>query len=71
MDWKEKMRNGMEMIRDACEGNTDWDNCPKCPFKNLCNAIVNSKYNTENVMEWDMAVIIGNELENENAAVLP
>jgi len=57
MDWKEKMKKGMEMIRDACEENGDWSNCSKCPFENLCNAII------ENNMEWDMAVIFSNELE--------
>lgn len=65
MDWKEKMRDGMKMIRDACEENGDWSNCSKCPFENLCDAIVGSEYNKENDMEWDMAVIIGNELENK------
>lgn len=58
MDWKEKMRDGMKMIKDACEENHDWSNCSKCPFENLCDAIVGSEYK-------DMAIIIGDELENE------
>ena len=39
MDWKEKIRAGMEMIMQGCWENPLWTNCHECPFDTLCTSI--------------------------------
>jgi hypothetical protein len=66
MDWKEKMKKGMEMVAEACKGNEDWNSCEECPFSTLCDAIL-LKYSDWNKhgQYWDMYTIIGEELEED------
>lgn len=39
MDWKEEMRMGMKLIKDACSkvDDKDWEElCAVCPFRDYC-----------------------------------
>ena len=39
MDWKEEMRMGLKLIKDACRRVPDenWEElCSICPFRNYC-----------------------------------
>jgi len=31
----EQMRQGMNLMRDACE-HIPWKQCPNCPFQSIC-----------------------------------
>jgi len=63
MDWKEKMKKGMELIKQACFENEEWNCCADCPFTNICDAIIESDYNKEK-KAWDMYTILDEEMEN-------
>lgn len=39
MDSKEKMLEAMKAIQEACNMNTAWADCDKCPFRVYCDAI--------------------------------
>lgn len=39
MDWKEKMKQAMIDIQDACKENQYWTDCCECPFSDFCDAI--------------------------------
>ena len=32
MNWKEKILEGMKLIREGCKENISWLNCSECPF---------------------------------------
>ena len=36
---RQKMITAMEMMREACNANTSWDGCEKCPFNSFCTAL--------------------------------
>lgn len=39
MDWKEEMRMGLKLIKDACSkvDDDEWDElCSVCPFRDYC-----------------------------------
>lgn len=49
MDWKEEMRMGLKLIKDACArvDNENWEElCSICPFRDYC------KVGTEIPQEW-------------------
>ena len=45
MDWRDKMRLGVELIHEACEQDMQSKNCHDCPFDKICDIIVEA-YNT-------------------------
>lgn len=40
MDWKQKMTEGMRLISEACNANSEWDKCKECPFDAYCTALM-------------------------------
>lgn len=58
MDWKEKMRLGIELIHEACEYDVQDKNCHDCPFDKICDVVVEaynadaSKFDTPDT--WDI-----------------
>lgn len=36
MDWKEKILEGMKLIKEGCKENTSWTQCCHCPFNDWC-----------------------------------
>ena len=40
MDWKQKMIEGMRLIREACNTNDEWNQCERCPFDKYCTALM-------------------------------
>lgn len=38
-EWQKKMIEAMKNLQDACNLNTEWENCKKCPFRNYCDSI--------------------------------
>lgn len=40
MDWKQKMLEGMRLVREACEANGEWNKCDHCPFDKYCTALM-------------------------------
>ena len=40
MDWRDKMRLGIELIHEACEDDMRNKNCHDCPFDKICDVIV-------------------------------
>lgn len=67
MDWMAKMKQGMELIAEACKENGDWNACEDCPFCTLCDAIL-LKYSDWNKhgKYWDIDTIIKAEMEEES-----
>ena len=37
--WTEKIKKGMELIKQGCSENQEWGTCEKCPFTNYCGVI--------------------------------
>ena len=36
-NWIEKIKQGMELIKQGCSENSDWTACYKCPFYEYCD----------------------------------
>lgn len=36
MDWIKEMKEAMLKLQKACEKNTEWTECHKCPFYDYC-----------------------------------
>ena len=41
-NWIEKIKQGMELIKQGCSENTELSDCCKCPFDKYCNIIYTS-----------------------------
>ena len=42
MIWYDKIRLGMELMKEGCSNNQSSEDCEKkCPFINLCSHLVN------------------------------
>lgn len=44
MDWKEKIKEGMKLIRRGCIEQTEWTKCHECPFKTFCEVLEENGY---------------------------
>lgn len=62
MNWVEEMRAGMQMMKKACKKNKEWTECKKCPFDEICTALMKKatddgydydSYTPENWLEGD------------------
>lgn len=51
MDWKEKILEGMKLIREGCKGNASWVNCCECPYDEYCTAMMSRDYESPDT-EW-------------------
>lgn len=38
-NWIEKIKKGMELIKQGCSENAEWTDCYKCPFDEYCDMI--------------------------------
>ena len=36
---RQKMITAMQMMQEACQDNTAWADCEKCPFDSFCTAL--------------------------------
>lgn len=58
MDWRDKMRLGVELIHEACEDDIMGKDCRECPLDKICDVIVEayeanvSKFSTPDT--WDI-----------------
>lgn len=50
-DWKEMIKEGMNLIIQGCKKNTSWISCVDCPFDEYCTAIATSELITPD--EWN------------------
>ena len=51
MDFITEMLSAMSQIISACEKNTEWSNCYKCPFMDQCDVLQDAGLGTPE--EWD------------------
>ena len=40
MEWFEKIREGMALIKQGCSENSSWTKCQDCPFTDFCDLIM-------------------------------
>ncbi len=45
MNWKEKMRQGMKLIQEACNEDSIKKDCHDCPFDKICDGLVDAYWN--------------------------
>ena len=55
MEWYEKIREGMALIKQGCGENTEWTKCYECPFNDFCNLIMDDddKIPSEAFFPWE------------------
>ena len=39
MNWKEKIKKGLELIKEGCTNQNNWKECYECPFNDYCTAL--------------------------------
>ena len=39
MNWKEKIKIGMILLKEGCTENDSWGSCVDCPFREYCDII--------------------------------
>lgn len=39
MDWKEKIEEGMKLIKEGCTEQTECRKCRDCPFTDFCDLL--------------------------------
>ena len=58
MNWKEKILEGMKLIKQGCFENKNWNDCKFCPFDKYCTYIcVKANENNEGDASpelWDL-----------------
>lgn len=59
MNWKIKMLNAMQLMREACTENESWCECCNCPMGYLCNKLQNEDEDFETVAD-----LLMKEIEN-------
>lgn len=59
MNWKLKMLNAMQLMREACTENESWCECCNCPMDCLCNKLQNEDEDFETVAD-----LLMKEIEN-------
>ncbi len=53
MEWQKKMLEGMRLMQEACNKNSDWTKCHTCPFDLYCTALMGVKlFNPLEGIEW-------------------
>ena len=52
MDWKEKIKKGLELIKEGCTNQDNWKECYKCPFNDYCTTLMENGGVTPN--EWEL-----------------
>lgn len=43
MNWIETMKQAMATLQNACQSNTEWSACNKCPFDRYCTALMDAE----------------------------
>ena len=43
--WKEKIREGMKLIREGCQLKGEWGMCNDCPCTDLCDVLMDAAHN--------------------------
>ena len=52
---RQKMITAMQMMKEACNNNTAWADCSKCPFDSFCTALMRAAvelYDEKNYEEF-------------------
>lgn len=44
MSWTEKIKQGMELIKEGCVENEEWTNCNDCPFDAYCQILIGKAF---------------------------
>ena len=44
MDWKEKIKEGIKLIKEGCLEQTEWEKCYDCPFGTVCVLMEENNY---------------------------
>lgn len=44
--WVEKIKKGMEFIKEGCEEQCEWAQCQRCPFEKYCTALEDAEFET-------------------------
>ena len=45
MNWKEKIKEGMKLIKEGCLEQTEWVKCYECPFGDFCTSLEKDNWN--------------------------
>ena len=55
MEWFEKIREGMALIKQGCSENSSWTKCQECPFTDFCDLIMedSDKIPNEAFFPWE------------------
>ncbi len=55
MEWYEKIREGMALIKQGCSENSSWTKCQDCPFTDFCDLIMehDDKIPNEAFFPWE------------------
>lgn len=40
IEWKNKIRDAMDLLKEACQENKEWSKCQDCPFNEYCKVII-------------------------------
>lgn len=52
MNWEEKIKEGMKLIKEGCSQQGSWNGCCECPFDNYCTACYST--DQKNPEEWEV-----------------
>ena len=44
MNWEEKIKEGMKLIKEGCSEQTEWSKCYDCPFSTCCELLEENYY---------------------------
>ena len=65
MNWKEKISQGMQLIKEGCKENTSWMNCHQCPLDDLCTILEHNNLNNRQLLQLLPSEWFGDEEEEE------
>lgn len=44
MNWDEKIKEGMKLLKEGCSEQTEWRKCYDCPFSTFCELMEENNY---------------------------
>ena len=53
MDWIKEMKEAMLKLQKACEKNTTWADCYKCPFDEYCTILDKAGSDTPDIWTFE------------------
>ncbi len=52
MNWKEKIKEGLKLIKKGCASQDSWNKCYECPFYDYCTTLEENGSVVPN--EWEL-----------------